>query len=257
MYELLLKWGLDNLGKFAGIKGSHELGVIQEAIKTKNSIIVERYKKCWELYEKLLDLTIEVDSELNNFLDITVETDGTRKSARVFIGKLKTEFHPKFYRKLLKLRSSFDGTNDLISAYTFVFSDIVNIETLEKIIKHKKGAKINSRNYICRLYRGLWTKYCELIAILLRVTSSDLRFWVADTPYVHHADEWAKFDRDSAIKFFTSRSWNGKRFHISLETRRGLDRFWYDLEAHHQDNKRQAEQGASPDRYSAGAPYGR
>ncbi len=253
MYELLLKWGLDNLTKFAGIEGTHELEVIREAIKTKNAIIIERYKKCWALYEKLLDLTIEVDSELNQFLLNTKETDGTRKSARVFIGKLKTEFHPKFYRKLLKLRSSFDGTNDLVSAYTFVFSDIINIETLEKIIKSKKEKGKNSRNYICRLYRGLWTKYCEIVAVLLRVTSSDLRFWVADTPYVYHADEWAKVDRDLAIKFFISNSWEGKRFHISLEKRKGLDRFWYDLEAHHQENKRKVEQTGAPDRYSDSA----
>jgi len=247
MYELIIKWGLDNLGKFAGIKGTHELSVIQEVIKTKNTIIIERYKKCWELYEKLLDLTIEVEKELEEFLKIIDETDGTRKNGKLFIGKLKVEFHPKFYRKMLKLLSSFEGTNDLISSYTYIFSDLVNIETLENILKNKKGNDDNSIGDICRLYRGLWIKYSELISTLLRVTSSDLRFWVTDTPYVRYSDEWAIIDRDLAIKFFSNRSGFERRFHISLETKRGLDRFWYDLEKHHQDNKRQAKQKAELD----------
>lgn len=234
MYELLLKWGLENLSKFTGIKGEHELTVIKEAINTKNSIILERYKKSWDLYEKLVDLTLEVETALNEFLKDAEETDGTLKSARKFIGNLRSDFHPQYYRRLQKIRSMFEGSNDLIASYTHVFIDIVNIDTLLGLVKEKEEY---SRGNICRLYRGLWTKYSEIVSILLRVTSADLRFWVTDTPYIYHTDEWAKQDLEKTIRFFKSNNWGGKRLHIALESRRGLDRFWYDLEDFHNNNK--------------------
>ena len=238
MYELLLKCGIDNLSKFTGIKGKHELDIIKEAISTKNSIILERFKKSWDLYEKLVDLTLDVEQDLEKFIEKTEETDGTWKSARQFIGKLRSYFHPSYYRRLQKIRSMFEGSNDLISSYTYVFIEIVHIDTLIGLAKEKKEY---SRGNICRLYRGLWTKYSEIVSILLRVTSTDLRFWVTDTPYIHHTDEWAKHDLDKTMKFFRSKNWQGKRFHIALESRKGLDKFWYDLEKFHNKN-RSAEQ---------------
>lgn len=244
MYELLLKWGLDSLSKFAGIKGKYELDVIQEAIRTKNSIIIERYKKCWELYEDLVDLTLDIEKDLETFVKNTEETDGTWKSARKFIGTLRADFHPAYYRRFLKIRCTFEGTNDLISSYTFVFSEITNIDTLVAIAKKKK---IYSRGDICRLYRGLWTKYSEIVAILLRVTSCDLRFWVTDTPYVRHTDEWAKTDLALTLKFFNSASWQGQRLHISLETGKGLDRFWLGLEEHHKNQDAEQSHPADPE----------
>ncbi|WP_417915644.1 hypothetical protein [Candidatus Electronema sp. JM] len=60
MYELLLKWGLDNLSKFAEIKAGQPIFIIQEAIKIKNAIILERYKKCWTLNENLINFAIEI-----------------------------------------------------------------------------------------------------------------------------------------------------------------------------------------------------
>ncbi|MFT6030859.1 MAG: hypothetical protein ACI8O8_002605 [Oleiphilaceae bacterium] len=65
MYEQLLKWGLDSLNKFAGIKGEFELSILTEAIKTKNAIILERYKQCCSLNEGLISLSVEVEYDLS------------------------------------------------------------------------------------------------------------------------------------------------------------------------------------------------
>lgn len=243
MYEVLLKWGMDSLSKFTGIKGEHELSIIREAISTKNSIILERYKECWKQYDALANLCVEVDEELEKFLNEAMETNGTEKSARAFIqGDLANKFHPKFYRKAIKIRSKFDGGNDLISSYSVVFIELINIETLVAICKSKRST---SRSEICRIYRGLWTKYAEIIAIVLRASSSDLRFWATDIPYVQHTDQWAHLDYEKILRGFRSSSWSARnRNYIALESKKGVDRFWYDLEEYHAKNKTEQENSA-------------
>jgi hypothetical protein len=234
MYEQLLKWGLDSLNKFAGIKGEFELSILTEAIKTKNAIILERYKQCCSLNEGLISLSVEVEVDLSKFIQNKTEADTNWKTARAFIGQLKTDFHPEHYRKLCKIRSSFDSTNDLISAYSYTFLDVVKIDNLIKIAKENKCYSIGD---ICRLYRSLWAKYTENVAVLLRVTSGDLRFWITDTPYVILADEWAKLDLSLCIQSLSNEK-RDTRFHISLETKKGLDKFWYELKNHHEKNKK-------------------
>lgn len=233
MYEQLLKWGLDSLSKFVGIKGEFELSILTEAIKTKNAIILERYKQCNILTKVLNDLSVELEDDLSKFIQNKTETDPNWKTARAFIGQLRKDFHPEHYRKLCKIRSSLDSTNDLISAYSYTFLDIVKIDTLIKIVKEKKCYSIGE---ICRLYRSLWIKYIENVAVLLRVSSGDLRFWITDTPYIVLAEEWAKLDLSLCIQSISKRKVD-TRFHISLETKKGLDRFWYELESHHEKNK--------------------
>lgn len=238
MYELLLKWGLDSLTKFSGTKGQHELSILLEAIKTKNTLIIERYKQTWALNEKLSDLIIELEVELDSFANESIGTDGTWKSARQFIGKLKSDFHPTYYRKLVKLRAGFEGTNDVLSAYTYTFLNIVNLDNLSTVCKSKK---VYSRGEICRSYRGLWTKYGEVVSSIIRITSGDLRFWVTDIPYIQHADNWAEYDLELLQRFILANNWGNSRFHISLESKRGLDKFWYELKEHHDSNREQAK----------------
>ena len=231
MYELLLKWGFDNLSKFTGIKAEQQIFILQDAIKTKNAIIIERYKKCWVLNENLINLAVEIEEDIEEYIKKTEETDGTWKSARQFIGQLRSEFHPSRYRKLMKIRSAFEGTNDLISAYTFIFLDMIHIDRLVNIVKE---TKLYSRGDICRLYRGMWTKYCEVVAILLRITSNDLRFWITDTPYISYADKWAESDLQKIILLFRTKDWHEKRCYISLESRQGINKFWRELEEYYQ-----------------------
>ena len=247
MYELLLKWGLDSLAKFTGTKGGHELAILLEAIKTKNALIVERYKQAWSLNEKLSELVICVEEELERFVNEADETDGSWKSARQFIGKLRSDFHPCHYRKIVKLRSGFEGTNDMLSGYSYVFLGLLRIETLVSICKEKK---IRSKGEICRLYRGLWTKYGEIIASVIRVTSGDLRFWITDTPYIEHVDKWAEHDLEKVSRSLCSLTWNGRRHHISIEKRRGLDRFWHELKGYHETNIEHAKNKSLPDKQS-------
>ena len=233
MYEQLLKWGLDSLNKFAGIKGEFELSILTEAIKTKNAIILERYKQCCSLNESLLRLSVEVEDNLAKFVGNKKEIEANWKSGRTFIALLKTDFHPQYYRKLCKIRTSFDSTNDLISAYTYSFLDLIKIDNLMKVAKENEYYSVGD---ICRLYRSLWVSYTENVAVLLRVTSGDLRFWITDTPYVILADEWAKLDLSLCMESLSNKK-RETRFHISLETKKGLDKFWYELENHHKKNK--------------------
>lgn len=229
MYEQLLKWGLDSLNKFAGIKGEFELSILTEAIKTKNSIILERYKQCCILNSNLLELSVEVEAKLTKFAEDKTNIETNWKTARKFIGELKTDFHPEYYRQLCRIRSSFDSTNDLISAYSYAFLDVVKIDNLVKLVKENE---CYSTGDICRLYRSLWIKYTENIAVLLRVTSGDLRFWITDTPYVVLADKWAVLDVSLCIKSLNIKT-NNSRFHISLESKKGLDKFWHELDDYH------------------------
>ena len=244
MYESLLKWGLDSLAKFAGAKGQYELTILVEAIKTKNTMIIERYKQSWVLNEKLSDLIIDVEVDLDSFVQNSKETDGSWKSARQFLGSLKSEFHPKYYRKLLKLRAGFEGTNDILSAYTFIFLDIFNLEYL---VAYSKDKQKYSRGEICRCYRRLWTMHGEIISSIIRISSGDLRFWVTDIPYIRHADNWAKFDLEQFKHIYPRVSWCNKRFYISLESKKGLDKFWYELAEHHNNNRELAKKKQNSD----------
>lgn len=230
---MLLKWGLDNLSKFTGTKGEHELSIILEAIKTKNSLIIERYKKSWDLYENLSELIFQLEEELDTFSRESPDTDGSWTSARKLMGNLKGEFHPKYYRKLIKLRAGFEGTNDMLAGYTRLLLELLKFDFLVSICKSNK---IHSRGEIFRTYRWLWTKYGETTASIIRITSGDLRFWITEIPYIEHVDKWAEHDLNKLKKTFKVSNMERELTRLSVENKRGLDKFWYSLSDHH-DNK--------------------
>ena len=147
-----------------------------------------------------MGLAIQVDTDfLDEFRAKMPETDGTLQATKKFMGALKVEFHPPYYRRLKKLRSQFESTNDVLSAYSVVMSDILHFSTMEKIAIEKK---LRSSSDLCRTYRGLWTLYSEILTSLVRLTSNDLRFWLIDAPYVIQAEVWAKKDFQRVMDFF-------------------------------------------------------
>ena len=223
MYELLLKWGLENLSKFTKAKADNEFAVLLEAIKTKNMLIVERFRYCWDACQAVVDLSQLVDKELVEFYKGAKITDGTKNTAFKYMGLLKTEFHPKYYRTLIKLRSQFDSINDLFSAYSTVFKNVIHFSMLQSIIEHKKTYSASQINWI---YRGLWTFYSEILTKLLRVSSSDLRFWLTDRPYIVDAISFAKADLELSKKFLHAEKWHEEKLFISLERPEGLTSFW-------------------------------
>jgi hypothetical protein len=227
MYESLIKWGFEQISNLAIAKDKRDVQIMIEAIKTKNALVVERFKYAWDTCQSIVDLSVQVDEGLIEFQSKAPETKRTKKSAFQFLGALKNDFHPKYYRQLKKLRIQLESTNDLLSAYSSTFVEMVNFGMLQNLVEHKKTY---SGNFILRNYRGLWTLYAEILTSLVRITSNDLRFWLTDTPYVVMADEYALNDFDAVRKFLFSEEWHGKRFHLSLETEEGMGIFWNHME---------------------------
>ena len=227
MYESLIKWGFEQVSGLAIAKDKRDVQIMLEAIKAKNSLVLERFKYAWNSCQSVVDLSIQVDEGLSEFLTQAPQTDKSRESAFKFLGALKNEYHPKYYRQLKKLRSQIESTNDLLSAYSSIFVEIINFGMLQNIVEHKKHY---SASFILRNYRGLWTLYTEILISLVRVTSNDLRFWLTDSPYVVCADEYAMNDFELVKKFLFAEDWDGKRFHLSLETVNGIANFWNHIE---------------------------
>ena len=223
MYELLLKWGMENVSGFSKLKASQEHAITLEAIKAKNSLVLKRFDIAWSAHQALVDLVNEVETKLPEFRENSRVTDKTLSGAKKFVGDLSRDFHPLVYRKYQKIRSQFDGANDLFSAYTSEFSQFLHISTLKVIYKQKE---IYDRSGIIRIYRGLWTKQTEIIASLIRVSSSDLRFWLTDNPSVTYAAKWSEKDSEKLWQFLTAESWYEQHFRLSLESPSGLKEYW-------------------------------
>jgi|YNPNPStandDraft_1061719.scaffolds.fasta_scaffold73770_2 hypothetical protein len=228
MYELLLQWGLESLAKLVAVKGEKDSAILLEAVRAKNSLVVERFRYAREACQAIVDLAIQVDTDLEEFRLKAPETDGTLPATKKFMGELKLDFHPKYYRRLKKLRSQFESTNDVLSAYSVVMSDLLHFSTMEKIAIEKK---LRSSSDLCRTYRGLWTLYAEILTSLVRLTSNDLRFWLIDAPYIVQAERWAKQDFELAMTFLLAKEWGGMSFRISLETKEGLESFWKSIQS--------------------------
>ncbi|HUI89476.1 MAG TPA: hypothetical protein VLX61_12210 [Anaerolineales bacterium] len=223
MYELLLQWGIDSLTKLVSTKRNQDSAILLEAVKAKNALVVERFRYAREACQAIAELSMTVDAELEVFRSKAPDTDGSLQATKKFMGALKTEFHPSHYRRLKKLRSQFETTNDLLSAYSVVMSDLLHFSTMEKVAIEKK---IRSAGNLSRTYRGLWTIYSEILTSLVRLTSNDLRFWLIDSPYIEQAEALAKEDFHQAMTFLLADSWSGKSFRLSLETKEGLKSFW-------------------------------
>jgi hypothetical protein len=223
MYEILLKWGMDNLASFTKVKANHEHSITLEAIKVKNSLVLKRFDIAWKAHQELVDLVIDLEDKLDGFKVNARETDNTLAGAKKFVGDLSRDLHPLAYRKYRKIRSQFDGVNDLFSAYTQEISEFVHISTLKKIYKEKE---IYNRSSIIRIYRGLWTKIVEIIASIIRVSSSDLRFWLTDNPSISYATQWSKKDVSALWKFVLADNWHEDHYRLSLESPKGLKEYW-------------------------------
>jgi len=227
MYELLLQWGLESLTKLVAAKGEKDSAILLEAVRAKNALVIERFRYAREACQAIVDLAMSVDTDLEKFRSKAAGTDGTLQATKKFMGALKLEFHPPHYRRLRKLRSQFESTNDILSAYSVVMSGILHFSAMEKIAIEKS---LRSSSDLCRTYRGLWTLYSETLTSLVRLTSNDLRFWLIDAPYIVQAEVWARQDFQRIMDFLLAENWGGTSFRLSLETREGLASFWESIQ---------------------------
>lgn len=223
MYDILLKWGLDSLSKSVLGKSDQEVSVMLEAIKAKNTLVVERFKFSWNTCQDIIALSIDVEKGLDDFAETIKDYEWKTKRGRKKIMWNLNIFHAKYARQLKKIRCNYDSTNDLLSAYSSQFITILHLETFEKIAdKHN----FTTRSQCLRLYRGLWQFYARVMSSLVRVTSSDLRFWLTDEPYIKPAFEWSEKDYKGSVEWLSKTEGYGNWHFLSLETPGGLSDFW-------------------------------
>jgi len=223
MYEIILKWGLDTLVKGLGKKDDRQLNILLEAIKTKNTLVNERFKYAYNACQSLIEMTIKLEDDLSDFRKSVNTTDGTLESTELFIKDLEGLFHPKYYREYKKYRNIYDCTNDLLASYSFVLTEIIHIDTFKTICKKRR---IISSSDICRTYRTSWNVLTSTISSLIRLTSNDLRFWLTDNSYRIKCTDWAKQDLKILKTYLISGKYHEHNVKLSLEDNNGVNNFW-------------------------------
>ncbi|MGB1253080.1 MAG: hypothetical protein ACPG8W_20875, partial [Candidatus Promineifilaceae bacterium] len=104
MYEILLKWGADSLTKAFSQRGEKNVSVLIEAMKTKNALVLERFKYARNASESIIELSLEIDEELPRFREAILQSDGSQKATNSILTTLKHEFHPTYYRRFKQIR---------------------------------------------------------------------------------------------------------------------------------------------------------
>lgn len=106
---------------------------------------------------------------------------------------------------------------------------------LDALVELADARALSKRSDLLWLYRGLWQFYSRTMSSLVRVTSSDLRFWLTDEPYIGSAFEWAEKDRNAAKAWLSRPVGHGERFFLSLETPQGLADYWQHVDSKSED----------------------
>jgi len=222
MYELILKWGVENLSKFSAIKGEHELALIKEAMSAKNSLAIRKYSDTVTNFNMLVDSISEIEQGLEHERASNDQSINNEKEFRAFLHDFNTRVRSPIVSRLSVLAHKFDYSNELISAYSHAFFKLFSDTTLSELCKTHK---ITSKGGVFRLFKAILKMYMYAIASVIRVCSLDLRFWITDYSYIKFADKWSARDVVKSKKYL----FTDKKFYLSLESREGLERFWLDF----------------------------
>lgn len=227
IYGILLKWGLETIAAIVRDKDPNHLEILLEAIKTRNAIVLKRFDYAWSAVQEVNDLLFELDTELTAFVREFKEGIQKAKDRRAsrLLARLQDDFHPAYYRKLRKLRCKFEATNDLFSAYSLEFQEMLRIDSVKSIIE-PGPQKVPD---VVRTYRHLWDTYSAVMATLVRVSSYDLRFWLADVSYFQLAEKQAQADRKRITRHFLQNE--QESWMLSLEDHDQSNAFWELVEA--------------------------
>lgn len=232
-YSILLKWGLDSLTKIIGTHNEREVSVLLEAIKTRNSLVLKRFEYAWEASQNLTKLLDEVEERIQHAKNETaksIENSNNKISAenklKRFCMVMEEGHHASLYRKLRRIRGRFEATNDLFSAYSTEFSDYLRFDNFKILIDK---SSIKNTGEAIRLYRQLWIFYCDIMHTLVRVSSSDLRFWLTDGSYFIEALEIAGTDRSKFESHLISKT--DDVWLLSVENPETVEAFWNKVES--------------------------
>lgn len=220
MYEILFKWGLETFREAVGDASKEQLAFALEAVKAKNAMVQRRFEVAVAACSDLIALSNRIDSELKGRQQAAQEAPDDERYAR-FIGSVRNELHPSFLREYRKLKGKFIVSNDLLAGYALVTTEIVQYRQFEAIAK---AIGCNRVSQAASLYRALWEHLVHLLTTLVRLSSSDVRFWLTDTPYMQTAELFAARELVLARAFFCGASHGYYR--CLLEEPANLEKFW-------------------------------
>ena len=226
LYSILLKWGLDSVGQVVRDKDPNHLQILLEAIKTRNALVLRRFDFAWAAAQEIADLVDEVETALAPLLAGFQKVKAKKVGMEGVADHILHTFHPTYYRKLRKARAKLEATNDLFSAYSLEFLEMLRSQRLKELLV---SAKCETVSDMSRTYRHIWGVYSTVISLLLRVTSYDLRFWLADISYFEFAHKRANVDRalvEEHLRSNSDRIWT-----LSIENRKIVDEMWELIQA--------------------------
>lgn len=241
MYEIILKWGLDTITTLTKSKAENEASsvvgtekqknaIVLETIRAKNALVMERFKHAKEACNDIVALIDDIDKTMADWEAARTDREaepGDRSnkhpSREIIIDDVFYTYHSSFYRRFRTIRSKFEGSNDLLAAYSLVFLRLIDRKTVERLCIRTNSYTARS---ISACYKRSWSLLADVLTRLVRIGSTDPRYWLSDYPYACHIIDWAAGDCDSASDWLSENKAETAYFMISLEKPGELDALW-------------------------------
>ena len=221
MYDIILKWGMEFVTDQLVEKSKHAQAIILETIKIKNELVHERFKHCLEACNEITTLIQDIDEKLCEWEIRKPNGD---------LSEIIDLYHLGFFRRYRRIRTFFEGGNDLVAAYSLTFSELISEEKIDDLCRITESH--GNRQNISMCYKRSWTLLADVIVRLMRLTATDPRFWLNDTSYMCHVLERSKDDFKRAHKWLANegRGEDTLYFPLSLENPGELNKLWKELE---------------------------
>lgn len=225
MYEIVFKWALDLLGGLAKQSHNVDLDLVVEAMRAKNALVQKRFEFAWFAAQDMGKLEVDVIEGLDNWDPEIKKEDSSIKSFS-FLNALEQQFHPAYYRRLRAVRAAFEATCDVLAAYSLQVQNLLNFRSIKSLITASCPDRPSD---IKRSYLHLWSSATATMFAMMRITSTDIRFWLSELPHLRVADKWAQEDI-RRLRHYTKNK-DSDIFYLSLESTKGLEKFWEEVES--------------------------
>ena len=226
MYDILLKWGLETLKDVLSKEDEKTFSILKSAVDTKNKLVEKRFQLAVKACESLVCLNEKIDIDLSNFEKKTAIVKGTNSSFKDDQKKILELKGKEHFNEYKRIRTLLEGANDLLAVYSIRFSELLQLNKIELLCESMDTC---SSDNIIECYRESWGMVADVIARLIRLTSTDLRFWLCDHPYAWAAAEQVENDCAIAKEFLISNK-RDKYFELEVEKPEGMEKLWQQIE---------------------------